>query len=245
MSRRGMRLGCLLTLLAGSVGALPEPPAKLDRHGDPLPEGVVARLGTVRFRGAGMDAVVFSPDGSLLATSSGIRIRVWEARTGRRLGDYPIKEPLQGCVSFLAFSPDGRHLAAGFDEPPLRVWSVASGAEVQIKLDSYGRTFGGGFTADGRQLVVVSDNQVLLVERATHQVVRSWGVTFLPDERVRQEWGRGRAALAPDGRWLALITYHGRRPAVSVWDVPTGEELYRLGHPGRSRGLQRRWPDAR
>jgi len=42
---------------------------RLDNYGDPLPEGAVARFGTVRLRNCG--SPVFSPDGKYLVTSAG------------------------------------------------------------------------------------------------------------------------------------------------------------------------------
>src|SRR5262249_61276051 len=47
-----------------------EAKARLDRFGDPLPPGAVARLGTLRFRENSVPAFLLaSPDGKLLATA--------------------------------------------------------------------------------------------------------------------------------------------------------------------------------
>jgi WD40 repeat protein len=59
--------------------------ARVDRYGDPLPAGAVARLGTIRLRHQQMtDSVAFSPGGKFLA-SSGFEdtIRLWDSTTGR------------------------------------------------------------------------------------------------------------------------------------------------------------------
>src|SRR5436305_975717 len=67
---------------AGDAG----PPAggALDRHGDPLPPGAVARLGAARFRHEGhVGTLVFSPDGKFLAGCCSKETLLWEASTGR------------------------------------------------------------------------------------------------------------------------------------------------------------------
>src|SRR5713101_9815218 len=66
----------------------PAPPkaARTDRYGDPLPEGAIARLGTVRFRhGAYVLAMAFTADGKQLLSYSTNGVRVWEVATGKEL----------------------------------------------------------------------------------------------------------------------------------------------------------------
>src|SRR5262249_13402374 len=58
-------------------------PARADRHGDPLPPGAVARLGTVRLRTTAT-AFVLTPDGKTILTVSGGRtLGSWDPETGR------------------------------------------------------------------------------------------------------------------------------------------------------------------
>lgn len=87
----------LCTALPGRLLAADETPVpvpadakRTDRHGDALPAGAVARLGSVRLRHAGgVHSVVFAPDGKLLA-SAGLDslIRLWEPGSGRQIRQF-------------------------------------------------------------------------------------------------------------------------------------------------------------
>src|SRR5437867_2737366 len=104
--------GCLLImslafLLAFSAqgSLLSGGKTSLDSFGDPLPEGVFYRLGTVRLRHQ-HQTLIFSADGSQLL-SQGPDLRVWDVATGRILRQFAAPER---CSQLIA-SPNDRYLA--------------------------------------------------------------------------------------------------------------------------------------
>src|SRR5438477_7143379 len=113
--------------------AAPDAKGPVDLSGDPLPQGAVARLGTVRFRYQAT-SVAYSPNGKILAAGGDDNhVRLIDAATGkeiRRLAghqartfdpprdaksafDLLVGSVGQGNVTTLAFSPDGQTLASG------------------------------------------------------------------------------------------------------------------------------------
>src|SRR5262249_48388268 len=81
---------------------------RLDRHGDPLPEGALARLGTLRWRALGeVEAPAFAPDSKGVATVSRQGLCFFD-REGKLLKTL---RPDRAQYERLAFSPDGKQVA--------------------------------------------------------------------------------------------------------------------------------------
>src|SRR5262249_43468464 len=72
-------------------------PATGDLHGDPLPAGALARLGTTRWRhGANITFVTFGPDGKTLITAGQDNtIRLWDLDTGKEVRRFTRPKPAE------------------------------------------------------------------------------------------------------------------------------------------------------
>src|SRR5262245_12289462 len=81
--------------------------AGLDVTGDPLPQGAVARMGTIRLRHTSrVINLAYPPDAKLLATVGDDELaRLWDPETGREIRKL---SGHQGGVECVAFSPDGK-----------------------------------------------------------------------------------------------------------------------------------------
>src|SRR5262249_38262024 len=138
----------------------------VDRYGDPLPRGAIARLGTTRFRHEGiLSRVFFAPDGRTLVIVSQ-EARVWDVATARLLRTFDAGggagHSPDGKTLFAAgrgprrevHSPDGRTRFAvgrGF----VRAIDFATGRELRrIERDPTGNPEHLAIFADGKHLAL-------------------------------------------------------------------------------------------
>ncbi len=102
------------------------------------------------------------PDGKRLAMAGGKTIRLYDVATGQRVGGVEGDDDAGTCV---AYSPDGRLLAAGGgpDQPTVRLWEVATGKLVGKRQGHKGWLKYVTFSPDGRRLASGSEDTTVLV----------------------------------------------------------------------------------
>jgi RNA polymerase sigma factor (sigma-70 family) len=206
---------------------------RTDRQGDPLPEGALARLGTVRFRhgGSGVAVVAFSGDGKTLVSGSegGGWVRVWDRSTGKELRHFRLGGEL--AIHCVALSADGRTFAAaavpnpGATNHAIHLWDATTGKQLRVLEGHADMVRGLGFSADGKTLASGSggkDRTVRVWEVATGREIHRFQGDLLGY--------RSRMSFSPDGK---LLAWGGADGAVHVCDLEKGTEVRKL--PGLSR----------
>jgi WD40 repeat protein len=133
--------------------------------------------------GRGQTPLAFAPDGRTLACfCSDGAVRLWETATGRRRRAFPLRTPPErdawgsyppeDHVAALAFSPDGRLLAVGW-ERTVYLWDAVTGAEVARFEGHAGKVAALAFAPDGKRLASAGDDTTILI----------WDLTALPGRR--------------------------------------------------------------
>jgi WD40 repeat protein/serine/threonine protein kinase len=173
-----------------------------------------------------VSSVAFHPDGEHLAsTGADQQIKVWDLTTGLAVFAAPCDVVhTNGTAYTVAFSPDGRRLAAGSDGA-VNTWDWRNNLLVHTVPGHEKKAISIAFSRDGRRLASGSwAGDVKLWDAvAGGQPLR----IFLKSRKIRQPISA--LAFKPDGSRLATASF-GRR--VEVWDTATGGLVYALPHSG-------------
>ncbi len=220
------------------VYTLPGAP-KLDRHGDPLPAGAVARFGTVRLRhGADVQAMAFTQDAKLLCTVSGSEdsVRLWDTTTGKEVAR------LNTTAQLVGLAKDGSVVLV--DDARVRVWLPLTNTvrELPEKTLPEGASPSAlAVNPDGRSFAVATNGRVLLIDIQTGKTLKELNLPGNPPPANQPGGGIAPNApnqppngnqpptpppvkllYSPDGRWLLG---NGQKTGVWLWDLRTGKRV--------------------
>ncbi|GAA2080691.1 hypothetical protein GCM10009780_17780 [Actinomadura alba] len=165
--------------------------------------------------------LVFSPDGSIMATaSSDGAVRLWDTASRRQRGA-PIALSDPGCSVGVnaAFSPDGKVLATSCFTT-VRFWDVATHRPLGMPLDTKDAVLAMAFSPDGRTLATPSyEGTIRLWDVATR---RQRGDTIGRPYRRDGRRAVNAVAFTPDGKRLATA---GSDNTARLWDTATHRQV--------------------
>ncbi|MDQ7821719.1 MAG: WD40 repeat domain-containing protein [Candidatus Eremiobacteraeota bacterium] len=167
---------------------------------------------------AGIKAMAFSPDSRTIAccyaktSETPNTIVIWDARKGGLLekfssGDRSERE----SIDSIAWSPDGRFLATGFDGGSLYLWDAKNHSVQSIQNLRANHMLPVAFSKDGRVLAAGAKNMAVLIDPESGQVLQ----TLSPEPNYVYT-----LAFSPDGTCLVAGSVDG---ALRMWDMESGE----------------------
>ena len=180
-----------------------------------LPEGAIARLG----RGCNPD-FAFSPDRQCLVIGNTLGLWVYDLET---LSPIALWEAERGMIFHIAFSPNGKWIAACNSDKILKVLDIQNSACLaQVKIDDY-----------ITKLTFSHDSQYLAAAYASAPTAEVWRAEtcepvsqFTADTEV--ESYDSPISFSPDTRLIAFTcssTTTDEAESIIVWDIESGQQI--------------------
>jgi WD40 repeat protein len=149
-------------------------------------------------------------------------VTIWDVASGEQRG--PLPDASSGFSS-VAFTPDGKTVAAGGEEG-IVLWDPVTGQKLATLKADQGKVESLTFTADGKTLASAGGPPYLLNSEILHvrpeSNVRLWDMA---SRRVTATVKGFRSppsymAFAPDGRTLATFVLG----EIKLWDIPVSKK---------------------
>ncbi|RKU27166.1 hypothetical protein C6497_12095 [Candidatus Poribacteria bacterium] len=185
---------------------------------DGLPFGAVRRIGK-----GGINTMLFSPDGSLLAVGTDIGLRLYEVSTGREM-DIPKKDFSQ--VNSIAFSHDGKILAStGVSNPVIQLWDIQKQiAYYPIPVPSNGRI--NMYPIHSIPTMAFSKDNSTLITVNHNGLINHWDIQTsnnMANITIDADCREGPMVINSDGTMFASGRWDGK---IDFWNTTGGEFDY-------------------
>jgi WD40 repeat protein len=161
--------------------------------------------------------LAWSPDGKYQAGARDQQVILWVISTGTDKRYNTSTDFSYHDVSTLAWSSDGRSLAAGAENGDIFIFLVDAGLGDPLILNAKYRINALAWTQDGRTLASASGGDAIIL----------WDVTTGAQiQTLKSEQGSLKQMIfSPDGRYLAGGFYSFSSKALVIWDAATGEQV--------------------
>ncbi|KAK6537448.1 hypothetical protein TWF694_011634 [Orbilia ellipsospora] len=167
----------------------------------------------------------FSSDGKRLVTASNESLRVWDALTGRAIGEghlptagYSFERSLDDYHKYdIVISLDGKELASGTPDKAVRWWNVGTGEELDIKGGHTESICAVARSYDGTKLATAGLDMIIMIwDWNDRKVILTLkGLTDEPST----------VAFSPDGAHLASCAHL----SIFLWETIGGTFLRKIG----------------
>ncbi len=184
-----------------------------------------------------VSSVAFSPDAKTVAagyfvqggTGSDSGVVLWDVATRTRLGDEPLSVK-EGWVFSVAFSPDGKTIAAGYyvvfhDVGGVVLWDVARRSRLVDEPLSVkeGNVRSVAFSPDGKTIAAGYEFDFIRGGVVLWDVAA--GKRLVDEQLAVNEGGVRSVAFSPDGKTIAAGFAAGDGSAVVLWEAPARKRL--------------------
>lgn len=176
-------------------------------------EALIAKLGSPDHR---LQAVAFSPDGKLIAGGYGFfndgGITIWATSDKSVVATVQLNKAEKAGIKRVAFSDDGKLLAAATDRGDVMLWSVGEWRNHKTLLKDQGKSTDLSFSSDSSKLAYSSDKVAIVYDLKTAQAT----TIAKGDDRGREFNG---ISFSPNGK---LVIICGNK-SVEIWDVGSNQ----------------------
>jgi RNA polymerase sigma factor (sigma-70 family) len=213
----------------------------VDRFGDALPPGALARMGSVRWRldiGGAAQLVVPADGKTVIAANGQTGVSIFDLVTGRVMRQLPSNETLRKALvdsrHGVGLSGDGRLVAFGTREGLIHLLDLVTDKELRSLTGHRGRIQEVSLSHDGRALVSRSEDKTLRVwDTAARKQLHE--ISLEPKSFTQED--PSTVAMAPNGKEFAWIGNDKER-IIHACDAATGQEKHRLDkHEGDLRQI--------